>query len=194
MKTIIFSLFICFGILTSAQNVTHVLHFKDGTTKTGTIKMGAKKLKYRASKKDKFEEIDLSTLDYGVTTYKKKDITETWGYASVKKGKKPILMQITYLGENIRLYEWNAGDVSRGASSGSVSGGVSVSVIRHFAQRTDENFATMLRSGTVMGKSFEKRARPYFKDCKSLLKLLGKDGYKKGDIKAVIEYYDNECS
>ena len=100
-------------------------------------------------------------MDYGITTYKKGN-TETWGYAPTKKGKKPILMQIIYLGDNIRLFEWQAGDVNRSAGSGTVTASASVTVIRYFAQRNNESFATMLRSGAVVGKSFTKRAKPYF--------------------------------
>lgn len=191
MKNIMFCLFLMIGTSLIAQ--THVLYFKDGTTKTGSTKRGNKKLKIRETKKGKFQEVDLSTLDYATSTDKKGNTT-TWGYVAVKEGKKPRLLTISYLGENIRLYEFSSSGERSGQVSNTTSASVGFTVTQVYAQRTDESFATMLRSGGVFGKSFETRAAEYFKDCPTLTKQLGTEGFEKGDVEDVAKFYDNSCT
>lgn len=152
-----------------------------------------KKLKFRVNKKDKFKVVDLSTIDYIATHYIKRDITQLWTYAVQKESKKPIRMDILYNRDNIRLLKHTIKGKENSASSGNVSIGLSMGATKYFGQRKDENHAAMLRSGTVIGKSFEKIAKAYFKDCKALIQKLGTKGFKKGDIEKVVEYYDTQC-
>jgi hypothetical protein len=178
----------------TSQDFIHVLHFKDGTTMEGSTKRGNKKLKIRTTKKGKFQEVDLSTLDYATTTDKNDNVT-TWSYVALKKGKKPRFMEIEYLGDNIILYvQRSGGGGGNGANAApGVTASVGFTVVQYFVKRNNEDFATMVRSGTIMGKSFEKRAKAYFKDCKELTKQLGTEGFEKDDIKAVIQWYDENC-
>jgi hypothetical protein len=185
-------IYLLFFISFSINAQTHILHFSDGSTKTGSTKRGNKKLKLRETKKGKWQEIDLSTLDYAESIYKNGD-TILWTYVSLKEGKKPQLLDIGYLGENIRSYEVSISSGGTGRVSNKVGVGVSASITRVFVKRNNENYVTVLRSGTLFGNSFEDRASTYFKDCKVLVSKLGTEGFEKGDVDSVIEYYDNNC-
>lgn len=191
MKNIMFCLFLMIGSSLIAQ--THILHFKDGTTMEGSTKIGNKKLKIRTTKKGKFQEVDLEKLDYAETIYENGETT-LWGYVALKKGKKPKLFTIIYLGDNIRLYEYSSDGERSGQVSSSTSASVGFTVTQVYAQKNDESFATMLRSGTVFGKSFEKRAKEYFRDCPELTKQLGSDGFEKSDVEEVAKFYDTSCT
>jgi hypothetical protein len=185
-------IYLLFFISFSINAQTHILHFSDGSTKTGSTKRGNKKLKLRETKKGKWQEIDLSTLDYAESIYKNGD-TILWTYVSLKEGKNPQLLDIGYLGEKIRSYEVSISSGGSGKVSNKVGVGVSASITRVFVKRNNENYVTVLRSGTLFGKSFEDRASTYFKDCKVLVSKLGEEGFEKGDVDSVIEYYDNNC-
>jgi hypothetical protein len=185
-------IYLLFFISFSINAQTHILHFSDGSTKTGSTKRGNKKLKLRETKKGKWQEIDLSTLDYAESIYKNGD-TILWTYVSLKEGKKPQLLDIGYLGENIRSYEVSISSGGTGRVSNKVGVGVSASITRVFVKRNNENYVTVLRSGTLFGNSFEDRTSTYFKDCKVLVSKLGTEGFEKGDVDSVIEYYDNNC-
>ncbi len=68
-----------------------------------------------------------------------------------------------------------------------------IEVNKVFAMRTGEEFATMLRSASILGKSFEERAKDYFSDCPSLVSKLGTEGYQKKDYVEVAKYYEENC-
>ncbi len=190
MRTLILLLVLITANTTYSQNRMS-LTYKDGKVITGYGKIYGKGAKFKSSKKGKYKKIDRSLIDKFTITIGKNDLNFT--YIPLKKGKKPKLVELVYDGENINLYRIASRGPGTSSSAGNVNVSASVNVVRYYVSRENESYATMLRSGTVLGKSFEKRARKYFTDCNSLTSKLNTEGFKKGDIEKVIEYYDTKC-
>ncbi len=128
-------------------------------------------------------KIEGSEIERVVSTKNKKTVKHA--FRPLKKGKKPQALPIIYTGNGIELYEIYVGK--------SQAGNVSVAIYRHYVYRDGEEFATMVASGALLGKSYKQRAKKYFSDCPSLSEKIGTKGFKKNDLKKVIKYYEKNC-
>lgn len=191
MKNLLFILFLSMSISFTYAQKRVTITKQDGTVIQGYGKIVASGVKYKSTKKSKFKTIKGTEIDKVVL--KSKHGTDQYVFRPLKEGKKPKLMALKYEGKSIELYELYLGSPTGVASSGGVSGSVSVNVIRYYVMRKGEKAVTMIRSGAVMGKTFEKRAKAYFTGCPSLLSKLGSKGFKKNDLDNVMKFYDENC-
>jgi len=160
-----------------------IITMNDGTTMKGYGKVTSSGAKYQPSKKGKSRTFKGTEFNNIEVHYKKSK--RTYAFRSIKKGKKPKLMVLSYKGRDLELLDWYMG-------TGNVQN-VSVSVTRTYVMREGEEAVTMLRSGAVFGKTFEQRAKEYFRDCPKLISMLGTEGYKKNDLEEVATFYEENC-
>jgi hypothetical protein len=154
---------------------------KNGDKLTGNGKVTKTGVNLKTSKGTR--KIEGSEIERVVSTKKKKVVKHA--FRPLKKGKKYQALPIIYTGNGIELYEIYVGK--------SQAGNVSMTVYRYYVYRDGEEFATMVSSGALLGKSFKQRAKEYFSDCPTLSEKIGNKGFKKTNLKKIIKYYEKNC-
>lgn len=175
-----------------AQKARAVLTFKDGTIKTGLGKLsGTNKIKFRANKQEKPIKYDFSLLDEA----KISGITYVSVNVNVNGSENKKVLERVLVGKVYLYQSQNQGYMPYAGAPGGVgfAGGYSYSINNFYVSRANEVKATHLGSNELFTKNFKQAASDYFKDCTELVQKIQNSTFKKRDLIAIVQFYNNEC-
>ncbi|MFI1772535.1 hypothetical protein [Thalassobellus citreus] len=179
-----------------AQKTKAVLTFKNGTVKTGLGKLlGGNKIKFRVNKNRKATKYDFNLLKQ-VKIYNQTDII-TYVSVKIKDKEKPNILEQVVLGR-VTLYQktsmgYNPGMGGVGFGGTGFSTGYSYNINNFYVKKEGDTEAFHLGSNQLFTKNFKQAASDYFKDCPLLVKKIQNRTFKKKDLRAIVEFYNNEC-
>lgn len=192
------------------------LYFKDGSTKTGFVEFKKEEVKFRAKQKGKKEKFDYALLDSAATPInpraKRKPTPKTvYFLPEGQKGKRISVFELVTKGK-LSLYKktalagyqgvWiNTGGGGAGAGNIFIPGAPSKKITIYALKRKNEPTVTILGGKDTsiafvkLIDSFKKHSAAYFSDCPSLVMSIkeGKKGFKQGEMKKIVSYYNSNC-
>lgn len=207
----IFFLFLITSIV-SSQKYESVIHFKDGTEKSGYIKYGAKpfasnitttdKVKFRISKESKevteFEFSKISKIDLT----KSGDVIRTYYFQTPEENLKVVLeVTLEHEGNAVSLYKHiqSVNTSTNGYNPGSIN--------EYYLQKGKKNIVKIF-PGKFMGISSENLIKNFFEDCPKLVELIDREAFKMfvantpslakkkntNRLIEIVKYYNSKCS
>ncbi|PWK19577.1 hypothetical protein [Xanthomarina spongicola] len=215
LKIALVSALITYNVQCFAQTKS-VLFYKDGTSQTGYVTFKKKEIKFQEQKDGKKEKIEYEKLD-SISGYinprsKRKDIKPRMAYVFptgkndknfqvfdlVKKGKVNLYKLSKYGNYSVI---WVPSNNSSFATT-PIPVGTRKTITIYGVKRDNETFVTILGnkdtsvSFVTIADSFKTQGSDYFSDCTELATKIkdGEKGFRKEDIKKVVDYYNTDCS
>lgn len=207
MKKIVIIIAFLFVLPITAQKEKAILHFKDGTSLKGLVKITIQEdqIKFRKDKKSKkviynskeVQSIEIYDKETDLFNLKGDTKHAHYYYKKIKNKETypPRLLEIILDGK-VKLYldYIESSTPSYIGPNGMMMGGGSQSISKYYVSKENEYLVTHLGDrGNLFSKNFKKAASEYFKDCPSLVKKIQDKVYGKKDIEAVVTYYNTEC-
>ncbi len=181
-----------------AQKNKAVLVFKNGQQKTGYAKLVNKNIvKFKDDKKAKVVEYKFSELDHIQIAYNKE--YKTYEAIAIKGKNEPKVLELVEKGKVTLYTETNQSHRpiytgTTGANGPVYMGGDFIAIKNSYIKRENENSAYHLGSDKLFSKNFKQAASDFFQDCSKLVKKIQDKEYKKKEIKAIVQYYNNNCN
>ncbi|MFK7813791.1 MAG: hypothetical protein AB8B59_14955 [Maribacter sp.] len=178
----------------SAQKTRGDLHFKDGTVKSGFVKIiGIRDVKFKNKKKEKATMYQMVEMEKVVIH--EFESSATYVLRQTDKGNYRVL-KVLELGR-VNLYtkevQGYSAPMMTGGQNMGMTMGYSYNITNLFVQREGEVLVTHLGTSGTFSKNFRKAASKYFSDCPSLTEKIENKEYKKRDIRVIVNFYNEEC-
>ena len=191
--TLLLAFSLLFSIHLIGQKLKAELVFKDGKRLVGLGEPAHKDLiRFRKEKKAKKQFFSFAEVDT-IKVYH--DFVPTvFVFQRIKGRTYPEVLEVANIGKKVVFYR----DDTKGFTSGTNPVGLSLpwkgtKLTHSFVRKIDENEALHLGSNDWMSKNFKKLASNYFSDCPSLVEKLQNREFKKRDIIAILDFYNNSC-
>lgn len=195
----IFFLSILFSFSSFSQKTKATIYLTNGESIEGYGSLtGKSKIKFKKAKEEKPTIYRYGEVD-SIRIYSNDELN-TYVIQKIKGKKKTKTLEQLVVGK-INLYRTvhygNSPRFTQGGNyntGGSIFGlGSSFTIKNFYVRRANEKEATYLGSTHLFSKSFKKASSEYFKDCPVLVDKIEKGEYKKRDLRAIIEFYNNSC-
>lgn len=185
----------CFNCL-NAQKTRGVLHFIDGTTQSGFVKIiGIKEVKFKSTKKEKATFYPMMQMEKVVIHYL--ESSSTYVLRETNSGSFRVMKELEVGKVNLYTIETHTSSApiyTGGAGGGWTGGGFSYQINNLYVQKEGEIKVTHLGSTGLFSKNFKKAASEYFKDCPDLTEKIMNKEFKKRDIRTIVKYYNESCN
>jgi hypothetical protein len=158
------------------------LILNNGDTIKGFGKLKKSFVKYK-NKKTKFTKIDFSKVKTLTITFSK-SYNRKYRFLKEENGNKFLPFEEIILGK-LSLY------IIHTTSFG--GNGIAQSFADYYLIKENEDKVTHFGSSELISTKFNKIAKKYFSDCKSLLDKLESKVFRKKDIMKIVEYYNEKC-
>ena len=186
MKRFIFYItFLVFLFVQSfnAQTKPIELILNSGDTIKGLGKLKKTFVKYKKEKKARYTKIDFSKIKTLTVTLKKGYERKYRFLREINQNKLLPLEEI--ISGNLSLY------IIHSTSFG--GNGITQSFADYYLIKDSDTKVTHFGSSELISTKFNKIAKKYFSDCKSLLDKLESKVFRKKDIMKIVEYYNEKC-
>lgn len=174
----------------SQKNEAKLL-FRDGTEVIGLAKITIdNKIKFKKSKKEDAVKYDFRKVDKVFIKLKRDNYFKEYQY-KIELGKNYPKLYEVIIQNNLSLFR-----LTSNSSSSTLSYSTAFDSFSYYIGKIDEDLVRFICYGGygLATKSYKKRMRKHFSNCKELMKKVENKDFKRGDIEKIIHYYNGNCT
>jgi hypothetical protein len=187
MKRVVFILMLL-PLFATCQKLQGTIHFLDGTSISGTVKVASGDIKYWASPDAKPDTYDYTGAT-SVTMTTKNGEQVRFEYVYFDFQKKPILLKVEMEGY-LTLYS----DSSSYYTGAGVGMGFQSSSTYYLKKRGEKLGQWFICYGYIPKIQLPKVIDKYFNDCKVIQEKYHNWEFKKKDFREIVNYYNQNCA